>query len=154
MFEDTLGAHYHFTHKSGRKVIAQTSTEFHSLQMGKEWSKKNKTEDKLPVYLREFEKAWGGGEERLGYKEWRNWVPEFTKVEDKLNKFWAGAKGFEKLFKSEDGKYSRLTSGWYGCPLKRFLAEIQNQAIMEGNMEQWQRAYSLMPSGNQLLLTY
>ena len=69
---ETLAYTYQFTHKSGRKIIAQTNSEFYHMQGHKS--------DKVPAYLKtgkegQFEREyWSSQQVRLGYKEWRGWA--------------------------------------------------------------------------------
>lgn len=158
---NSLAYMYHFTHKSGRKIIAQSDTEFFHMQMGK-WG----NNDKIPAYLRtgkdgKFEKDfWGGQQIRLGFQEWRakgNANSEQYAFENKLNKFWEAAVGYEKLFPTDltsKHRHSKLHTGYWGCSMKRFLAEVANHANMQGNLELYNKAQKALEwfRGNQLCL--
>ncbi len=68
--------------------------------------------------------------------------------EESLNKFWSGARGYEKL---KGRRYLHTGFRCY-CVLKRFLYNIMNEAAMEGDTDKYDKAESLIPRGNQLLL--
>lgn len=153
--EDSLAFHYYFTHKSGRKMIAQTSSEFYHMQGYKS------TDSKIPAYMKsdkgEFERDyWGSQQVRLGYKEWRGFPSkEQHDAEEKMNKIWELCKGHEKLFNSASNpKMSRLHTGYYGCGMRRFVAELENHAIMMGDEELYKKTKDGVLRGNMLCLPY
>lgn len=151
---DQLSSKYYFTHKSGVKIIAQTITEFFHMQGFK-------SKD-VPEYMKnakgEFDKyPWGGQQVRLGYKEWRNNPgKEQYEAELRSDNFWKKCIGYERLGNntSKTCRDSRLTFGYFGCPLRSFLRNMANHAVMMGDKEAYDKAHSLQPRGNQLLLTY
>lgn len=142
--ENSLAFKYQFEHKSGRKIIAQSDAEFYHMQ--------GHTRDKdIPLYLKtgkkgEFEdNSWRHGSySNISFKSWAGFAnSKQYAAEEKLNKFWNNAIGYEKLFPTDltsKFKNTKLSIGYFGCPLKRFLAEIKNQANMEGNKELYDRA--------------
>lgn len=156
---NSLAYMYYFTHKSGRKVIAQSDAEFFHMQGGK-WG------DKVPAYLRtgskgEFEKkSWGSQQIRLGFQEWRpkgNANANQHAFEQKLNKFWEAAVGYEKLFPTDLTsrlRHSRLETGYWGCSMRRFLSEVMNHANMQGDRTTYDKAQEAQRwySRNQLCL--
>ena len=134
--EDSLAYKYFFIHKSGRKIIAQSSAEFYTLQ-GFESSS-------APDWIRKAAKELRHNTHyRSAYKEYHNYLKDFRKVEDALNKFWDGARGMEKFYS--------ITSGHVGCPLRRFLYEMMNQAMVEGDRAKYDKARNMWPK-HQLLL--
>lgn len=148
---DSLASKYYFTHKSGRKIIAQSSNEFYALQMGKSEYMRD-----VPEYVKSFEPNWGGRSPiRTGYKEWRNNPgKEQADNERRSEAFWKKCVGYERLGNnySKTPRDSRLSFGYYGCPLLNFLRDMANHSVMMGDKEGYDKAYSLMPRGNQLAL--
>lgn len=154
--EDSLAFHYYFTHKSGRKIIAQTSAEFFFMQG-------HGNGNKVPKHLvgadGKFEAdPWRGRNHvRVGYKEWRNNPStEQYQAEKSVEIFWRRCVGYEKLFTNHSGtpRDSRLSFGYYGCPLRHFLRNMANHAIMMGDREAYDKAISLHPQGNMLCLPW
>jgi hypothetical protein len=146
----SLDAKYYFTHKSGRKVIAQTSSEFYVLQGH------GSKDSKVPEYIKNFEAdPWGGRTHyRLGFKGFPKFPStEQYKAEEAINKFWDACRGYEKLFNSGgDPRNSRLSTGYWGSGILKFLACVGNHAIMIGDKELYDSTRRLMPLGNILAL--
>lgn len=157
---NSLAYMYYFTHKSGRKVIAQSDAEFFHMQGH------TRTSTKIPEYLRtgskgEFEKkSWASQQIRLGFVAWRpkgNAGPKQYEFESKLNKFWSAAVGYEKLFPTDltsRHRFSKLQTGYWGCSMRRFLSEVMNHANMQGDASTYYKAQAAQElfSRNQLCL--
>lgn len=149
---DSLAFTYTFTHKSGRKIIAQTSTEFYHMQ--------GHPSKNVPEYLKnkdgKFENnIWSSNYNRLGFNPWRGNAGTLQyQSEEKLNKIWNACKGYERLFNSfNDKHHSRLHTGYFGCPLRRFIAELSNISIMLGDKDLYNKSHKdLLTFNNNMLL--
>lgn len=141
---DLLAFKYVFQHKSGRYYIAQSSSEFYSLQMGDKVSYKD-----IPEVVKNFEfKPWGGRSyKRLGYKEFPRFPSkEQYEAEKRVGKFWEAADPAKKL------DYTLFT-GYWASGVLLFLSGQLNHAIMVGDEEGYKKAYLMFPfRKNQLTL--
>lgn len=113
-------ATYQFTHsKTGRKVIAQNWTQFYELQRNKEYR---------------------GGYSRLGCIDRIPGPKDYkmhSDITDKINNFWKGAEGYQKI-----GELSYIgisVSGWFNY-IRLFLKNVRNHAAMQGDRDTYMRA--------------
>lgn len=101
------GFAYQFKHKQTRKIVIATSwTEFFKLQANKEYNQLN----------------------RLGISNYWNWFKDSNNSEERLNSFWSGAIGYEKIGRID-------CTGVYDNPIRWFLKNIKNHAAMQGDKE-------------------
>jgi hypothetical protein len=160
-YEHGLDAHYEFVHSSGRRIIAQTYLEFVHMQGHHDKS----TIAKVPAFMKtgangSFDKRYWSSYERRGYREYRGFPSkEQHEAENRMNRIWEAAKGYERLFPtdlSSSHPICRLHTGYYGCGMRRFLAEVANHANMVGDRETWDKAEDMQSlfTGNQILLPY
>lgn len=109
---------YQFIHKkSGKKVIAQSWNEFWKMQSSSDYDSSYK---------------YPGREGYQSEVHWQNCNGILAKIEEKVNKFWQGAKGFEKV-----GQIN--CNGWTFNPIKIVLKNIHNHACMMGDLETVQK---------------
>lgn len=97
---------YTFTHKSnGKKIISQSWAEFYELQSNKEYDQSY---------------------HRLGTTEFKAYTNSIYQTEEKINKFFSGAKGYEQT-----GNLN--CNGVTYNVLRVFLKVIHNHACMIGD---------------------
>lgn len=100
-------ATYQFTHKStGKKVIAQNWSQFYTFQRDNNYSL----------------------DYRNGINHIRTWVKGTQEIEERVNQFWQGAVGYEKIGQLR-------TSGVCGNPIRVVLKNMINHAAMQGDRE-------------------
>lgn len=108
---------YQFRHKeTGKLVIAQSWKEFYDLQSNKDYSSYTML----------------GRLERFGKHD-----VESVRQRIRMNNFWKGAKGFEKVYNVEDCGVP--CSGMYNY-IRNFLVNIHNHACMQGDKETVKKA--------------
>jgi len=141
--DQTLAFKYQFTHKSGRKYIAQSNAEFYALQM-------NRLNDPtLPEVVKNFQYApWTyTSYNRLGYREFpKTPSKEQNEADERINKFWNAAAPARKL-----PERCYMYTGYFGSGVLTFLAGQANHAIMMGDEEGYYKARSLFPGSRNML---
>jgi hypothetical protein len=108
-------ATYTFTHiKSGRKVIAQNWCEFHELQRNNDYDQNT----------------------RNGFCNYIPWLSSTNDIENRINKFWEGAAGYEKCGRID-------CTGICGNPIRVVLKNMRNHAAMQGDKDLYNKLNEL-----------
>lgn len=109
---------YQFKHReTGVLVIAQSWSEFYDLQSN---------DDYQQLYNLLGRKAFHGKHD-----------VESVRQKNRMNKFWKGAEGFEKVSRIDCG--SIPVSGMYNY-IRNFLTNVHNHACMQGDIETVKKA--------------
>jgi hypothetical protein len=155
--EQSLSNRYSFMHVSGVRIIAQNASEFYFMQGAGQTYNKDNTSGIRPELITTkkdgtmyFDGIRRHSEIRLAYKEWKGFYGHTQYVSEvQIDKFWVACKDYAVL----KNKYMYY-NGYLGCPIKRFLANIINDAIMIGDIGQYEKASLALNTlfGNQLQL--
>lgn len=105
--------HYQFKHiKTGKIIIAQSWSEFYDLQSNKDYAQTHSLLGRIVCHGKHD--------------------PESILQRQRMNKFWEGAKGFEKV---SSIRCSSIPCSQMYNYIRNFLVNIHNHACMQGDIE-------------------